>query len=170
MRTTKRYTNVTFTKRVDYEGGTHRPPKAVSGPKICRTCGAVYVRRRWLPKTDPRAEALGAGAVETICRACSMQARGQAGGFLTISGAFFVAHKTDIERLLHNEELRAVETNPLGRIIGWDRSAPDRLVLTTSTEHLVERLGHALNRAYGGVIEYGFSHGNKFARGTWHRD
>jgi hypothetical protein len=170
MRTNKRYTNVTFTKRVDYEGGTHRPPKAPSEPRVCRQCGAVYTRRRWRPRSDPRAAALSAQAAPTVCKACSMQARGQSSGFLTMKGGFFVAHREEIERLIRNEDQRAIETNPLGRIIGWDRTAPDQLTVATSTEHLVERLGHALHRAFGGTVEYGFSHGNKFARGTWQRD
>jgi hypothetical protein len=42
--------------------------------------------------------------------------------------------------------------------------------VTTTTEHLVERLGRAVRRAFGGTIDYGFSHGNKFARATWRRD
>lgn len=170
MRSNKRFTNVAFTKRVDYDGGAHRPPKATGGPRVCRTCGSVYLRRRWLPKTDPRVATLAEAATPTLCRACAMQARGLAGGYLTVTGAFFAAHRAEVERLLLNEGARAGEDNPLGRIIKWDRSQPDVLTLTTSTEHMVERLGHALNRAYGGDVDYGFSHGNKFARGTWRRD
>lgn len=170
MRSNKRYTNVAFTKRVDYDGGTHRPGKAAGEPRVCRTCGSVYLKRHWLPKADPRVAALVLSATPTLCRACAMQEQGLAGGYLTVAGAFFVAHRAEVERLLLNEDARAGEDNPTGRIIKWDRSQPEVLTLTTSTEHLVERLGHALNRAFGGDIDYGFSHGNKFARGSWRRD
>jgi hypothetical protein len=42
MRTLKRWTNVTFTRRVDHEAGRHRGPAAPSGPRICEGCGAVF--------------------------------------------------------------------------------------------------------------------------------
>jgi hypothetical protein len=45
--TSKRWTNVTFTKRVDHEAGRRRGPTAAKGPRICQACGAVYVKRRW---------------------------------------------------------------------------------------------------------------------------
>ena len=170
MQGEKRYTNVTFTKRVDYDGGRHRGAKAPSEPRVCRKCGAVYVRRRWLARADPKAAGLSGAATPTICRACDMKAKGLASGYLTVTGGFYANHRQEIETLLRSEGRRAALKNPLGRIIGWRRDTPDALTVVTSTEHLVERLGHALHKAYGGDVDYGFSHANKFARGTWRRD
>lgn len=170
MRSNKRYTNVAFTKRVDYDGGTHRPPRAGKGPAVCRTCGAIYLKRRWIAGSDPRAQILGAVGRPTLCRACAMIQSGLVGGVLQLEGAFLVRHQAEIEQLLKTENARAGEDNPLGRIIKIIRTTPGRLTVTTTTEHLVERLGRAVHRAYHGTIDYGFSHGNKFARATWRRD
>lgn len=170
MHSNKPYTNVTFTKRVDYDGGAHRGPKALKGPQVCTRCGSVYLRRRWILREDSRADMIGSVAARTVCPACDKQAKGQEGGQLRLEGAFLAVHRAELRRLLTKEAGRAAEDNPLSRIIKWDESRPDVLTVSTSTEHLVQRLGHALNRAFDGTIEYGFSHGNKFARAVWHRD
>lgn len=170
MRSNKPYTNVTFTKRVDQDGGTHRPEKGRRGRLVCERCGAVYFRRRWIPPTDERAPIMGAMANRVTCPACAGIAKGLVGGYLTLEGAFVARHFADLEHLLKNEAARAAEDNPLAQIANWDVSVPGTITVTTTTEHLVERLGHAVHRAFDGTIDYGFSHGNKFARATWHRD
>jgi hypothetical protein len=170
MRTSKPYTNATFTHRVDHDGGRHRQGRAPAEPLVCRDCRAVYTRRRWVAGTSQRARALAGAAREVLCPACQMKHEGNARGFFTLEGGFFTAHRAEIERLLRAEEGRAIEDNPTGRILTWDKSAPAKLTITTSTEHLVERLGHAVQNAYGGKMDYGFSHEDKIARGTWRRD
>lgn len=170
MRSNKRYSNVPFTKRVDYTGGAHRGAKGQKEPLVCGTCGNVYLRRRWIPATDPRAWMLARGAPEVVCPACQAQKNGVTRGSLRLEGVFFVSHRPDLVRLLVREAERAAEDNPLARIVKWDNSEPDVLTVSTTTEHLVERLGHAVNNAYGGTIDYGFSHGNKEAHARWRRD
>lgn len=169
MRSNKSYTNVTFTKRVDYEGGTHRPPRAPAGVRVCSRCKAVYFKRRWIPASDERAQSFGLTARPTICPACDLEAKHQVRGYLRIEGAFAKAHRPEILQLLRREAERAGEDNPLGRIIAIDRTSR-AMTVTTSTEHVAKRLGSALESAYDGEIEYKFSHGEKFARITWRRD
>lgn len=106
MRTTKRYTNTTFTHRVDHD----------------------------------------------------------------VSGGFVAAHQAEIETLLRAEGDRAAADNPLGRILSMHAAPPYALVVRTSTEHLAQRLGHALHKAFQGDVVFGFSHENKFAHVTWRRD
>jgi hypothetical protein len=112
----------------------------------------VYLKRRWVLKTDPRAEALATDAEPTLCPACHMKKNHSVGGYLTVTGEFFLQHREEIETLLRREEER------------------DALTVETTTEHLVERLGRALHGAYKGEIDFGFSHGNKFARAQWSRN
>jgi hypothetical protein len=45
-----------------------------------------------------------------------------------------------------------------------------KLTVTTTTEHLAQRLGHAVEKAFGGNADYDFSHENKLARVSWRRD
>jgi YD repeat-containing protein len=79
-------------------------------------------------------------------------------------------HREEIERLLRRESERAAEVNPLGRVIRWKRDKSDKLTVTTTTEHLAQRLGHALQKAFDGKVKYDFSHENKLARVSWRRD
>jgi hypothetical protein len=44
------------------------------------------------------------------------------------------------------------------------------LTLATTTEHLAQRLGHALKKAFKGKVHYDFSHENKLAHVYWQRD
>ncbi|MBL8151698.1 MAG: hypothetical protein JNN15_17365, partial [Blastocatellia bacterium] len=51
MRSNKRYSNVTYTKRVDHEKSLLA---AKPEPEVCRVCGAIYVDRRWTnSQVDP---------------------------------------------------------------------------------------------------------------------
>lgn len=105
-----------------------------------------------------------------VCPACDAAAKGLVRGHLRLEGSFVPAHRKEIEALLRNEAERAAEDNPTGRIIRWEDGPDGTLVIGTTTEHLTERLGHAIHKAFGGEIDYGFSHENKFARAVWRRD
>lgn len=173
MRGNKPYTNVTFTKRVDHEGGRHRTPRAESEPAVCKECGAVYAKRRWT------AANLSSGASKqkhwhparmTVCPACKQKNSGEPRGFVFLDGAFYMAHQDEIESLLRNEAVRAAEDNVLARILDWKRGNGHKLTVTTTTEHLAQRLGHALGKAFDGEVQYDFSHENKLARVSWHRE
>ena len=171
MRSDKSYSNVTFTKRVDHDGGRHRPPRAASEPRTCTGCGAAYVHRRWVAATNPRAIAIASSpiAIKTMCPACRSLASVPM-GYLHVDGPFFTEHQEEVERLIDREAERALEDNPLGRIVSRARITPGELVVATTTEHLAQRLGHALHKAYSGTVTYRFSHENKLTRVTWHRD
>ena len=171
MHTAKRYTNTTFTRRVDREAGRHRPQRALKGVRVCRRCGAVYFRRRWRLEGVPDTTTLRAVAapIATICPACAMAVSGRFAGELRVSGGFARTHRPEIERLLRREEQRAASDNPLGRIAAVIRK-PSRLTVRTTTEHLAKRLGEALHKAFSGTVHYEFSHENKFAHVTWSRE
>lgn len=173
MRSKKRYTNVTFTKRVDHEAGRHRPARAMREPEVCEGCGAVYANRRWAAP----ATAQGDNAHKywhpshiTVCPVCEQKRSGEPRGFVYLDGAFFVAHHEEIEQLLNNEAERAAEDNPLARILESRSGDGHKLTVTTTTEHLAQRLGHALEKAFGGKSRYDFSHENKLARVNWLRE
>lgn len=173
MRSRKPYTNATFTHRVDHEAGRHRPPRAASEPRRCGSCGATYRRRRWYPAEPAGTGASAAvqAAVETVtCPACARIAQRLPNGFLYLDGAFVEAHRDDIEHLLRAEAGRAGEDNPTAKIMEWTGDPHHVAVVTTTTEHLAERLGHALAKAYHGEVRYDFSHENKLARVYWRRD
>lgn len=169
----KKYTNATFTKRVDHEAGRHRPARAMSEPAVCEHCGAVYADRRWVAANsasgnEPHKHWRPADL--TVCPACKQERTGEPRGFVYLDGAFFVTHRQEIEQLLRNEAGRAAEDNPLARIMDFKPGDGHKLTVTTTTEHLAQRLGHALEKAFGGSADYDFSHENKLARVSWQRE
>lgn len=174
MKSNKRYTNTTITKRVDHLTGDQRP--ALSEPLVCADCGAVYSGRRWSVAEAPRKNVLQKNwhpAEATRCPACKQQQEGIPGGFVYLEGGFLTAHREEIERLLRNEAERAAVNNPLARIMQMmkeETGAEGRLTVTTTTENLAQRLGRALERAFDGEVRYDFSHENKLARVYWRRD
>ena len=168
----KKYTNATFTKRVDHQAGRHRTVRAISEPAACKECGAVYANRRWTApnsESETKRHQHWRPAHETLCPACEQKRTGEPRGFLYLDGDFFVAHREEIEQLLNNEAERAAEDNPLARIMYSRAGEGHQLTVSTTTEHLAQRLGHALEKAYGGDVQYDFSHENKLARVSWHR-
>ena len=86
-----------------------------------------------------------------------------------IDGAFLAEHKAEIENHLRNENKETAVKNPLARIMAV-KQAKNGLEVTTTTEHLAQKLGRSLNDAFGGEVRYDFSHENKLARVYWHRD
>ena len=173
MRTSKRYSNATITKRVDHEAGRHRTPRALAEPATCTRCGAIYCERRWRSATIARESGKPKPwrpANYVLCPACKQQQEGLPSGFVYLDGAFLAAHREEVERLLRNETERAAANNPLARIMSLLPDKKGRLTVTTTTEHLAERLGRALERAFDGEVRFDFSHENKLARVYWHRD
>lgn len=173
MRSHKRYTNATFTKRVDHEGGRHHTARAPREPAVCESCGAVYANRRWITADSDRGThepEHWRPAIMTKCPACKQKQSGCPGGYVHVEGTFVITHRDEIEQLLRNEAERASEDNPLGCIMDWKEDGDAKLTLTTTTEHLAQRLGHALEKAYGGTVDYDFSHENKLARVKWSRN
>lgn len=172
MRNQKKYTNATFTKRVDHEGGMHRPPRPGVEPAVCEICGAVYADKRWSLRSASIDNDTGRHwkpSRLTICPACTQIRQGIVGGYVSVGGSFLKGHRREIESLLRNEELRELQDNPLSRIMNW-RDRKDRIEIETTNEHIAQRLGNALKRAFDGDVNYDFSHENKVARVTWRRD
>lgn len=170
MRGRKRYTNATFTKRVDHEAGRHRGFRAMSEPAVCRECGAVYVNRRWESASSPiNGQHKPMPARLIVCPACLQMRNGTPRGFVYLDGSFYVTHQKEIEQLLRNEAARAEADNPLARIMEFTRGEDHKLAISTTTEHLAQRLGHALEKAFAGHTQYDFSHENKLARVKWKR-
>ena len=173
MKSNKRYSNATFSKRVDHETGRHRTTRAPAEPAKCSVCGAVYSNRRWTLAGTPRKPGKHKHwhpGVLTICPACKRKQGREPAGFLFVFGDFLGSHRREIEHLLDNEADRAAVDNPLARTMSRETEANGRMVVTTTTEHLAKRLGRALEKAYGGKVRYNFSHENKLARVYWHRD
>ncbi len=172
VKSNRRYTNQTFTKRVDHEGGLHRPPLKLAEPAFCQSCDAIYSDGHWVAKNTARESSKHKHwrpTEATTCPACKQIQNGVAGGYVSISGSFVKEHRDEIDSLIENEAERALENNPLSRIMNR-RVIDGQVKIETTTEHLAQRLGHALKKAFAGEVSFDFSHENKVARVSWHRD
>lgn len=170
MPSNKKYASLNFAKRINHINENENE-KRISEPALCEDCGAVYAKGRWTFETDfltgdpfNRIE-----PEPVVCPACLQLKDGVPAGFVYIEGDFFKNHAEEIRNLLKNEEKKFVFTNPLARIMNF-KTAKDRLTVTTTTEHLAQHLGRALQRAYNGDIRYDFSRENKLARVYWQRN
>ena len=173
MRSHKPYSNVTFSRRADHEAGSQHTRRALTEPAKCYVCGAIYADRRWTLADKPRKRGKHRHwhpETITVCPACKKRQEGLASGFLYVFGDFVPSHREEIGRLLDKESERAAVDNPTARIMKRRTNENGRFMVATTTEHLAQRLGHALEKAFGGKIRYDFSHENKLARVYWHRD
>jgi hypothetical protein len=110
MRSNKRYTTQTFTKRVDHEGGEHVGKRAPAEPAICKKCGAIYSGRRWkvwAPQNALDRHDLLKPQTQTICPACKQIGEGTVGGYLSIDGAFLDLHRSEIASLISKDRHNA---------------------------------------------------------------
>ena len=110
------------------------------------------------------------GASEQKCPACRKIEDKYPMGILHMSGVFLSEHKDDILRMLKNEEKRAMDKNPLERIISIEEDSEGTVSVHTTSESLVLRMGRILNRAYSGDVEYKFSDTEKLVRVEWRRE
>jgi|SRR5262245_31104320 len=173
MRSQKRYTNQSITKRVDHAAGSHRASRAMTEPAVCGICGDVYADRRWSKPDEKRITQKHPHfrpAKKVVCPACKRVRDRIPSGYLHLQGKFLTSHHDEIERLLRNEAERASEDNPLARIMNWEKDSKGRLTVTTTTEHLAQRLGRAIEKAFDGKVRYDFSHENKLTHVWWQRD
>jgi hypothetical protein len=157
-------------KKRDLERDAYLSRWTPKGILYCKTCGAVYYRRRWTltPPPDVRdAAEFGDGVHIVLCPGCrKVDDHHPLGALLLVEVA--PEERAEILHLLRNAAARARANNPLERIIeivangaGW--------IVTTTTENLAQRLGRCLEKARGGNVTYKWSHNNKFVRVLWEK-
>ena len=131
-------------------------------PTVCATCAAVFHRGRWSWGEAP------AQAHKATCPACARIRDAMPAGSVTLSGAFFHAHRDELVQLAQNTAERERSEHPLNRIMNV-AEAPDATVITTCDVHSPRRIGEALKRAYDGDLEMHFGEDEYSVRVTWRR-
>lgn len=144
--------------------------EAPSGEAVCPRCKSVFKDKRWFIDEELAEELLEAENVPKIlCPGCRKVLESYAMGYLYLSGNFFKTHQEEIMRLINNELEKARGLNPLHQIINMYEE-DDHFVIETTTDHLAQRLGRAIYRAFKGDLEFRWSKGDKLVRVYWHRD
>ncbi|HXH01784.1 MAG TPA: BCAM0308 family protein [Candidatus Competibacteraceae bacterium] len=131
-------------------------------PTACPGCGAVYHEGRWSWAARPDE------AHQELCPACQRQRDKVPAGFLSLSGAFFQAHRDEIMHLIHNLERREKSEHPLKRIMAIEMH-DDSAEITFTDPHLARGAGEALHHAYKGELEFAYSEEDPLLRVEWRR-
>lgn len=137
---------------------------------VCKGCGAIYQNQHWAWDDQKRDLLRNSGAAnEVLCPGCRIASSRDPQGIVTLKGDYWPQHREDIINLIHNEERRGAEVNPLERIIQI-REEGDALIIETTTEKMGQRIGRAIHKAHKGDIQYNWSgEGNHLVRVNWER-
>lgn len=145
---------------------SYLPRGGRSKEAVCEGCRAVYRNKRWYAG----AAAGAAAAVTVVCPACLKMRDNFPGGIVTLRGSYVLPHKSELLRLVRNEEERARGFNPLERVMSIRENGHGGIVISTTNEKLAQRLGRAIKKAFHGAVVYGWSHDNKLVRVEWTRE
>jgi NMD protein affecting ribosome stability and mRNA decay len=141
----------------------YKGPRKLAEPSVCTACGAVYIAGHWRWSSRP------ANAHETLCQACQRIHDKYPAGVVIIKGGFVGKHRADIVQLIRNAEEHAKAEHPLNRIMSIEDKA-DGIVVNTTDIHLPCRIGHALRKAFHGVLETRYEPHTYAVHVSWHRD
>ena len=140
----------------------YRPGVKPRGAVHCTGCGAVFRKGRWIWAAAP------AGAEKRRCPACLRIAEGSPAGYVSMSGAFFNAHRDEVLGRVRHCEQREKTTHPLERIMAIGAAKGGVLVTTTSV-HLARRIAHALESSFKGALSLSYNHQDNLLRVRWSR-
>ena len=138
-------------------------------PSLCTCCKTVYLHQQWTldPEAFRKLEA-NPNANWITCPACQKIAASYPEGVLTLSGSYLWKHEDEIQRILKNEEQKALAKNPFERVIRSLREK-DKLVIETTDKKLAEHLGRVLHKAHKGELHISWTGVPDICRVHWER-
>ena len=138
-------------------------------PSLCTCCKTVYLHQQWTldPEAYRKLEA-NPNANWITCPACQKIAAGYPEGVLTLSGSYLWKHEDEIQRILKNEEQKALAKNPFERVIR-SLHEKDKLVIETTDKKLAEHLGRVLHKAHKGELHISWTGVPDICRVHWER-
>lgn len=145
----------------ELEHDPYHTKRKLSEPSVCSDCGAVYADGRW--SWEPAQEE----AARMHCPACRRIRDRVPAGFLRLSGDFLSEHRAEILGLVHNIETREKAEHPLKRIMTVEEN--DGLVISFTDPHLARSAGEAIERAYGGELDFHYQKDEYLLRVGWQR-
>jgi hypothetical protein len=139
-----------------------------SGPRaVCPDCGLTYRDKRWA--FERRVTARKTAAVPLLlCPACRKIRAGDYQGEVVLTGPWMKIHRREVEAVLRHEQERAMDKNPLERIME-SRWEGGRLVVRTTVKKLAQRLGRAVHNAFKGELSLGLGKADAPARVRWEK-
>jgi NMD protein affecting ribosome stability and mRNA decay len=147
---------------IEQQIDAYRMQGKLAEPAICPQCNAVFHKGRWQWMPVP------AAAHHQICPACHRQNDGYPAGYVSLSGAFFDAHREEILRVVHKHEQRERGEHPLKRIMAIEQQG-DATLVTTTDIHLARGIAEAVHHAYQGELELHYNPRENQLRAYWQR-
>jgi NMD protein affecting ribosome stability and mRNA decay len=141
-----------------------RREKYLSGTQ-CPECGLIFSKGAW----KWPAASVGRMSQSKKCPACLQIQDDFPGGVLKLRGSFLKGHRKELLRCVRNAERTMQAEHPLGRIFRT-KELREEIILYSTTEHLVSRLGKALRDAFGGELVLRYGPGIEMANARWRRD
>ena len=131
----------------------------------CPKCGLVFQDGLWKRSTEKKAPRRRA----KLCPACVQIKGGLAGGVVQLGGTFAALHRQELLNRIRNVETTVADERPLERIIDI-KEKDGEILISATTEHLVARIGKAIQRDFGGKLQLKYAPEDKFATARWRRD
>jgi hypothetical protein len=135
------------------------------GDTRCPDCGLVFTGGVWRKSGMTAVRA----TPPKLCPACLQIRDGRVGGLVDIGGSFTSGHREELLNRIRNVEKQTAEERPMERIISI-KETKDRIVVAVTTEHLVARIGKAVQRDFGGDLQLKYAPEEKYATAHWRRD
>ena len=142
--------------KVYAENDPYLPPKGkgLVDVSICKDCTAVYHNKKWFLDAKLYEQKKKLKNINWVtCPACKKTKENVPNGVVTLKGDFLKEHKQEILNLIHNEDERSKNYNPLKRVMKINEKKSEIEILTTSAK-LAQRIGSILFKAYSGEVEY----------------
>ncbi len=161
-----RYSSKTI-KKATYTD-PYLPKEGPNDMAACKKCHAVYHNKRWsIDEGLNKKRGDNKKTLLVLCPACQKIRDKYPEGFVTLKGDYLKEHKQDILNLIKHEEGKAIELNPLERIIEL-KDRGDIVDITTTHEKLAQRIGKKVHKACQGELEIKWTK-DKITRVVWQR-
>jgi hypothetical protein len=142
---------------------------AVAGQVICSTCMSFSDGKHWHMDEERYLQLRSEPDVQVQrCPACQKIERQMYDGEIVLEGDWMVDNKDEILNFIHNEESRAMSTNPMARIASLEDRGDSIYILTTSSA-LARRIGAGIESAFNGELELQKLQYEDFIRVRWRR-
>jgi len=89
-------------------------------------------------------------------------------GLLYLSGSYWERHQEEILNIARNQSASAAAQRPLQRIM-WIEKAEDKTEIATTSSHLAQRIGKAIEDACKGTLAIKHADDSQLVRLYWER-
>ncbi len=141
---------------------------------ICSRCGAMHDGRKWTYREENEKDKTQNRWVKgrvsvSLCPGCLRTKRGEVEGVVTLRGSFLKAHAMEIGNLIRRTAARVSRRNVGARIIR-EIQDDDGIVIQTTDQHLAEKIGKEVEKAFKGSLRIMWQEQDRFVRVIWERN